>query len=133
MALHLNQILLSCSDIERSIAFYTGLGLQMIVRSSDHGKEYARFVAPGNQVTFSLLGNVPVVPSGSEIAFECDDLDAQVAALKARGYVFESGPTDQSWLWREAHLKDPDGHALMLFHAGENRLNPPWRLAETRR
>lgn len=130
MALHLNQILLFCSDIERSIPFYTGLGLKIIVRSSAPGKEYARFVAPGNQVTFSLLGNVPVAPSGSEIAFECDDLDAQVAALRARGYVFESEPTDQSWLWREAHLKDPDGHALMLFRAGENRLNPPWRLPE---
>lgn len=130
MALHLNQILLSCSDIERSITFYQGLGLELIVRSSDHGKEYARFIVPGNQATFSLLGNVDVTPSGAEIAFECDDLDAQVEELKQRGYVFKSDPTDQSWLWREAHLLDPDGHALMLFHAGKNRLDPPWRLRE---
>ena len=39
-----------------------------------------------------------------------------------------SGPMDMSWLWREARLADPDGHRLCLFHAGENRKHPPWRL-----
>ena len=37
-------------------------------------------------------------------------------------------PVDQPWQWREARLRDPDGNRLCLFHAGENRLNPPWRL-----
>ena len=26
------------------------------------------------------------------------------------------------------YLQDPDGNPLCLYHAGENRLNPPWRL-----
>ena len=39
-------------------------------------------------------------------------------------------PTDQPWLWREAYLNDPDGNPLCLYHAGENRLNPPWRLTQ---
>jgi hypothetical protein len=32
------------------------------------------------------------------------------------------------YLWREAFLRDPDGNVIVLFSAGENRLNPPWRL-----
>ena len=32
------------------------------------------------------------------------------------------------WLWREARLVDPSGNVICLYHAGENRLNPPWRV-----
>lgn len=48
--------------------------------------------------------------------------------LEAAGFGFEHAPIDQPWLWREAHLVDPDGNRLCLFHAGKNRLSPPWRL-----
>jgi hypothetical protein len=51
-----------------------------------------------------------------------------VEDLEARGIRFDLEPTEQPWLWREARLRDPDGHALCLFSAGENRLHPPWRL-----
>jgi hypothetical protein len=40
-------------------------------------------------------------------------------------------PTDQPYLWREAFLRDPDGNLIVLFSAGENRLNPPWRLPKS--
>lgn len=30
--------------------------------------------------------------------------------------------------WREAILLDPDGHRVFIYHAGENRLDPPWRV-----
>lgn len=40
-------------------------------------------------------------------------------------------PNDKRWLWREAHLKDIDQTQLILYHAGENRLNPPWKLTST--
>ena len=42
--------------------------------------------------------------------------------------AFDRLPTDERWLWREARLKDPAGNVLCLFHAGENRKNPPWRI-----
>jgi hypothetical protein len=44
------------------------------------------------------------------------------------GIIFESVPTDQSWLWREARLRDLDGNQIILYHGGTNRLNPPWRI-----
>ena len=50
--------------------------------------------------------------------------------LTAAGLRFESEPVDQPWLWREAYLRDPAGNRVCLFHAGENRRRPPWRLPE---
>jgi hypothetical protein len=28
-------------------------------------------------------------------------------------------------------LRDPDGNILCLYHAGDNRRNPPWRLPQS--
>jgi len=76
------------------------------------------------------IHQVEKLPSGDGIwiYFECDDLDGQVRNLVANGIEFEELPTDQSWLWREARLKDPDNNQLILFYAGVNRKNPPWRI-----
>jgi len=52
--------------------------------------------------------------------------------LKQKGIQFDTEPTDEKWLWREARLKDIDGNQLILFYAGENRLNPPWRIENNR-
>ena len=50
------------------------------------------------------------------------------ARLADQGYGFTGGPADKSWLWREAELFDPAGNRVLLYWAGENRLNPPWRV-----
>ncbi|WP_445941154.1 VOC family protein, partial [Pseudomonas sp.] len=71
-----------------------------------------------------------VPASQTLIYFECTELDQTVARLRAQGIAFNMLPTDQPWLWREAYLHDPDGNPLCLYHAGENRLNPPWRLTQ---
>ena len=119
----LNQVTVEVADIARATAFYQRLGFELIV-STDH---YARFLCPGG-ATFSVHVADDVRPGGTLIYFECEDLDARVAALKAGGVVFDSGPADQRWLWREARLRDPDGNRLCLYFAGENRVDPPWRL-----
>ncbi len=128
--MNLNQVTVEVADIPLSRAFYQRLGLILIV-SADH---YARFACPGEdegRATFSIHRAEAVTPNGTGIYFECPDLDARVQALKATGIVFDSGPVDQSWLWREAWLRDPDGHRLCLYRAGENRLDPPWRVGAT--
>jgi predicted enzyme related to lactoylglutathione lyase len=66
--------------------------------------------------------------SGVVIYFECDDLDAKVEELREKGIEFEAEATVQSWLWREAYLKDPGGNRICLYYAGENRRYPPWRI-----
>ena len=124
--MRLNQVTVGVSDIERAIAFYRRLGLGLIV----HSLHYARFELPEGGSTFSVhLSDGPVSP-GTVIYFECDDLDARCAGLAQAGVAFDSLPTDQSWLWREARLRDPDGNRLCLFYGGEARLNPPWRVRD---
>ena len=126
--MNLNQVTIPVLDLERSIAFYQTLGLQLIVHSNDH---YARFVCPDGGTTFSVH-LVTEMPSGDGIwiYFEVENVAEEVTNLEAAGIVFEEQATDQPWLWREARLKDPDGNQLLIYHAGENRLNPPWRLTE---
>lgn len=45
-----------------------------------------------------------------------------------RGIEFDQMPTDMPYLWREAILHDPSGNRIKLYHAGENRHHPPWRV-----
>jgi catechol 2,3-dioxygenase-like lactoylglutathione lyase family enzyme len=124
--MRLNQVTVPAHDVERSVAFYQTLGLRLIVRD-DH---YARFELPDGESTFSihLTKDAAGAANGACVYFECDDLDARVAALKAKGIVFDVDPVDQTWLWREAWLRDPAGVRLCLYKAGENRRYPPWRL-----
>jgi catechol 2,3-dioxygenase-like lactoylglutathione lyase family enzyme len=121
----LNQVTLPASDLARSIGFYETLGMILIVRN-DH---YARFENPSDNSTLSLELRSDG-GDGAHIYFECNDLDARVTALKAKGVAFDSGPEDKSWLWREAWFRDPAGNRLCLYFAGDNRRFPPWRIGK---
>jgi catechol 2,3-dioxygenase-like lactoylglutathione lyase family enzyme len=125
---NLNQVTVPCLDLESSVAFYRRLGLRLIVHDAPR---YARFECPSGGSTFSLhLADRVDSVSAPVVYFELEDLDDRVRALRAAGLVFESGPRDQPWLWREAYIRDPAGNLLCLYHAGRNRLFPPWRLPE---
>ena len=124
--MNLNQVTIPSRDVVRSVEFYRRLGLKLIV---DSIPRYARFECPSGDSTFSIHHVDSPAPAGGVIVyFECDDLDCRVTELKAAGITFDIDPVDQTWKWREAHLRDPDGHPLILYHAGENRKHPPWRV-----
>ena len=124
--MRLNQVTVPLIDYEASKAFYLKLGLKLIV---DSPPRYARFEMPEGGSTFSIEKVEGV--SGAKwplIWFESDRLDDLVAELKAKGIDFETEPETMSYLWRVATLRDPAGNVLALYHAGENRLDPPWRV-----
>lgn len=125
--MRLNQVTVGSTDLDRSERFYRLLGLRLIVEN-DH---YLRFECPAGESTFSV-DRVDAVPAGEEITlyFETDDLDGEYRRLSEAGITFDQPPADMPWLWREAQLRDPDGHRLCLFHAAGNRRNPPWRLPD---
>ena len=124
--MNLNQITVPAVNIEKSIEFYEKLGLTLIVKSLP---DYARFECTQGDSTFSLhhVDNRQKT-DGIWIYFEVQDLDEYVNTLKDKGIVFEELPNDKDWLWREARLKDPDNNQLIIYHAGDNRKNPPWRI-----
>lgn len=124
--MNLNQVTVPAVDVAASVAFYQALGLRLIV---DSVPRYARFECPEGGSTFSVhrVEQAPVT-AGLTIYFECRDLDQNVTRLRQAGIVFDSGPEDQSWLWREARLRDPSGNEICLYVAGENRRYPPWRI-----
>lgn len=123
--MRLNQITAPARDLAASIAFYELMGLKLIVEN-DH---YARFELPEGEATFSLHSAPAAAAENAPILyFECDDVDMAVAHLEQAGVAIDRPPVDQSWLWREAHLRDPAGNAIILYHAGENRTHPPWRI-----
>jgi catechol 2,3-dioxygenase-like lactoylglutathione lyase family enzyme len=125
--MNLNQVTLPARDLAPAVAFYRTLGLRLIV---DALPRYVRFECPDGESTLSLE-QVPELGSGpgAIVYLECSDLDGTVARLVADGIRFDSPPTDQPWLWREARLRDPAGNALCLFQAGRNRRDPPWRVS----
>ncbi len=125
--MRLNQVTVGATDFEASMAFYRALGLRLIVSARG---EYARFELPDGEATFSIHLQSHVPADGPVLYFEVEDVDAAAASMTAQGYPLLSAPADQSWLWREARLADPAGNRLCLFHAGENRRFPPWRIKQ---
>jgi catechol 2,3-dioxygenase-like lactoylglutathione lyase family enzyme len=123
--MNLNQVTVPVKNVPASIEFYKKLGLTLIVHTHD---DYARFECPGGDSTFSLH-RVDQLPSsnGIWVYFEVPDVDKQIELMIEAGIDIEEQPKDQTWLWREAKLKDLDGNQIIIYHAGENRKNPPWR------
>ncbi len=123
--MRLNQVTVTIPDLDAGWNFYSTLGLKPVV---DARPRYARFVCPDGNGTFSLHQGA-AAGGGTTVYFECDNLDEMVQSLKAAGITFTSGPEDKSWLWREAELFDPGGNRVVLYFAGSNRIDPPWRVA----
>lgn len=124
--MNLNQITLPALDIPASVEFYLQLGLQQIVDSP----HYSRFECPNGDTTFSIhLVDDSFQPNEHYVTyFEIENLDGFVQQKRDLGMQFDQLPQDMRWMWREARLKDPSGNVICLFHAGEMRTNPPWRV-----
>jgi predicted enzyme related to lactoylglutathione lyase len=123
--MELNQVTLPSVDIPASVAFYRKMGFELVV-SEPH---YARFKSTVGDATFSVHAVESLQDASTTVVyFECASLDKLVAELQAKGLQFSQEPRDEPWLWREARLVDPSGNIICLYHAGKNRLYPPWRI-----
>ncbi len=124
--MNLNQVTLPVNDMTQSTEFYLKLGFIQIVDTA----HYARFTCPDGEATFSLSLEEDVKNHGAIIYFEHQQLDEWVDEIQQRGISFDQLPQNQRYLWREAILHDPSGNKIKLYWAGENRLNPPWRVTK---
>jgi catechol 2,3-dioxygenase-like lactoylglutathione lyase family enzyme len=116
---------LAVRNMAECVPFYQSLGLTLIV---DSAPRYVRFeMSSGDTLSLHHAddwqgGDWPLV------YLEIDELDAFCDRLESQGLALETQPETKAYLWREADLRDPSGNLIRLYHAGENRLNPPWRL-----
>src|SRR5688500_11840846 len=90
----LNQVTVTGTDYEKSVAFYAGLGLKQIVASPPN---YARFETAGGATLSVQIDPEEKVSATTAIYLECDDLDEQVDRLARSGVPFEHGPRNQPW------------------------------------
>lgn len=124
--MNLNQVTIYTDKPVDTAEFFQKLGLSLIV---DSLPRYVRLECPDGDSTLSIQQDESAQTTNNIVLyFECDELGETVDQLKADGLVFDEDPTDRPWLWRQAYLKDPNGNKICLFHAGENRKNPPWRV-----
>ena len=128
---------LSVADIERSIAFYEGLGLRVTGRSLNVGIEQQRLddvvdatvdvvalaVSDSSGLHVELLGYrgpydrriAPLEPddiAATRLVFEVDDRDALMEIVIAYAHCLVDRP--HAFDRRGATLRDPDGHLLAL-------------------
>ena len=122
----LNQVTLTGTDYRKSVAFYRAIGLRQVVDSPENG--YARFEAAGGATLSVQIDPEETISPTTAVYLECDDLDERVEQLARSGIPFEHGPRNQPSMWREARLRDPSGNIIFLYHAGEARRFPPWRI-----
>ncbi len=124
--MNLNQVTIYTDKPNETVEFYRKLELELIV---DSLPRYARLLCPDGNSTLSVHVSEAISNhSNIVLYFECEDLDAKVVELKNLGLKFEQEPIDQTWLWRESYLKDPNGNRICLYYAGDNRINPPWKI-----
>ncbi|MBQ4832114.1 VOC family protein [Pseudoalteromonas sp. MMG010] len=121
--MNLNQVTLPVVDIDKANAFYLLMGFTQIVKT----EHYSRFECP-NGASFSLLLTDEYANNAATLYFESDNLESWINTLKSKGIKFNTALTKQRYLWSEASLEDPSGNKIKLYYAGENRLNPPWRV-----
>jgi predicted enzyme related to lactoylglutathione lyase len=114
---HITLLSVPVTDQDRAVEFYVGvLGLDLI--ADNHMGPAQRWVqvAPkGATTTITLVTWFEAMPAGSlkGLVLESDDIDADVAALEARGLTFPDGIQEMPW-GRYVTLNDPDGNGIVL-------------------
>jgi catechol 2,3-dioxygenase-like lactoylglutathione lyase family enzyme len=102
-------------DTRRSKEFYVKkLGFKLKTDAA----EFVSVLTP-NKIAIGLhephKGHIhKVAPSSSQLEFVVDDVDAWYSRLKKKGVKFTQKPKNMPWKEREAELKDPDGHILII-------------------
>ena len=99
-------------DIARARAFYEGvLGLKKTMDSAG-GKWIEYEIGTGTLGLGSYPGWEPSA-QGTSVAFEVDDLDAEMARLKAKGVAVVMDVMDTP-VCRFAMITDPDGNKILI-------------------
>jgi len=110
------------SDMDHTIAFYQHvLGLDVVERKvSPRGSHLAFLAVPNSEelielCSFPSSGPVTVQEDLVHLAFEVDNLDQTIEALKEKHVPITDGPTQTSSGSRFIFIDAPDGYEVELI------------------
>ena len=110
----LHHVSINVTDVERSAQFYVDvLGLARLARP-DFGFAGAWLGVEGGGRQVHLIQATVPHDLGQHFAFEVDDIDAAVEALRAAGTTVRGPSPVGDTAARQAFLHDPDGNRLEL-------------------
>ncbi len=120
MVQHLDHVYYWTADMDRAVKFYEDvLGLPLTRRE---GSNWAMFdTGPVRLALHGALDGHPVEAGGATAVFRVEDLDAERAALEARGAEFEEDVGEVEGYARFATLRDPDGNRLQIIEYAGGR------------
>ena len=120
--MRLTHVRLLVSDMGASFRFYKDtLGLPT---SWEENPGYAEFeVGPDTALAIfpraEMAEAVELRPAGGDgavVVLAVEDVDAAVEELRARGAVLDPPFDRPDWGIRTAHVRDPDGNLVELYH-----------------
>ncbi len=138
MIYELNHVGGRVRDLDASLAFYTGLGAEVVDRLFMTNSRVNRVHVQVATGLVELLHNEEPDPEATyglnHVGFMTDDLDADYARLIGLGYAELSSPrTASSGQGRLAFLADPNGVRIELLQRSEEFRIPPVASGPVRR
>jgi len=128
----LNHVIVYVGDVAPSLRFYRDkLGFRVI----ESMPGYARLRSPRGGATLALHASRGRKPSARTrevvLYFETRQLDRVCRELQRKGVRFDQLPERMPWGWDHAYLRDPDGHSISLYWAGQKRFRRSPPMGET--
>ena len=137
--LRFDHVGVTVQDLDAALAFFTGLGLELVGRTfvegefletvcaiADSRTEIAMLQPPGGGTCLELSsfvrpGTVPGHPDQPanvtglrNVAFEVDDVPALVTRLEQEGYAVVGAVGEWEDSWRMAYIRGPEGITVSL-------------------
>lgn len=122
MPSHIHFQSIGATDQARAVAFYTEkLGFE-VERDEAYGENRWIFVQlPGAQTMLQIAKESAITPTDKPaLVLLCDDVDADVAALRNSGLPIHLGPDTAPWdpSTRWAMIHDSEGNLILLQTVG---------------
>lgn len=116
-----NHITVPSLDLKAAIAFYTGIGMELIEHEFQH---HAHFENKEHEVIFTAYFNPKLPEQPVTVYFETDGIEV----FELRFHESVLSPTIyRDWGGKDLTLRDPDGNNVVLYQKDTPTTVTPWQ------